>query len=100
MELQKEHQMSLLLITHDLGVIAQTAHRVAVMYAGRLVEIAHVEELFDNPRHPLYPWFIAFASEAWIAFEETTYAFDPGNSAQSRRYSSRVRLLRPVRLSR
>jgi oligopeptide/dipeptide ABC transporter ATP-binding protein len=51
-ELQKEHQMSLLLITHDLGVIAQTAHRVAVMYAGRLVEVAHVEELFDNPRHP------------------------------------------------
>jgi len=51
-ELQEEHQMSLLLITHDLGVVAQTAHRVAVMYAGRLVEIARVEELFDNPKHP------------------------------------------------
>lgn len=50
--LQAEHRMGLLLITHDLSVIAQTAHRVAVMYAGRLVEIADVVPLFDNPLHP------------------------------------------------
>ena len=50
--LQAEHRMGLLLITHDLSVIAQTAHRVAVMYAGRLLEIADVAPLFDNPLHP------------------------------------------------
>ncbi len=44
--------MALLLITHDRGVVAETADRVAVMYAGRKVEDAPVEELFANPRHP------------------------------------------------
>ena len=44
--------MSLLLITHDMGVVAETADRVAVMYAGRKVEDAPVEELFAHPRHP------------------------------------------------
>ena len=42
----------MLLITHDLGVVAETAHHVAVMYAGKVVEYAPVEELFANPRHP------------------------------------------------
>ncbi len=50
--LQAERRMAVLLITHDLGVIAQTAHRVAVMYAGRIVEIAEVNQLFDSPGHP------------------------------------------------
>jgi oligopeptide/dipeptide ABC transporter ATP-binding protein len=40
------------LITHDLGVVAENAHRVGVMYAGRLVEEAPVEALFADPRHP------------------------------------------------
>ena len=40
------------MITHDLGVIAETAERVAVMYAGMIVEQAEVEELFDHPYHP------------------------------------------------
>ena len=44
--------MSVLLITHDLGVIAETAHHVAVMYAGKVVEYAAVEDLFAQPRHP------------------------------------------------
>ena len=50
--LQDSLGMSVLLITHDLGVVAQTAHRVAVMYAGKVVETATVEELFAKPRHP------------------------------------------------
>ena len=44
--------MSVLLITHDLGVVAETAHHVAVMYAGRVVEYASADEIFDRPRHP------------------------------------------------
>ena len=51
-KLQADLGMSLLLITHDLGVVAETAHHVAVMYAGRIVEEADVLELFDNPLHP------------------------------------------------
>ena len=51
-ELQDEDGMSVLLITHDLGVVAETAHHVAVMYAGRVVEYASAEELFERPRHP------------------------------------------------
>jgi len=52
LELQKELGMGLILITHDLGVVAQTAQRVIVMYAGKKVEEADVETLFANPRHP------------------------------------------------
>jgi oligopeptide/dipeptide ABC transporter ATP-binding protein len=44
--------MAIILITHDLGVIAELAERVLVMYAGRVVEKAEVEELFERPLHP------------------------------------------------
>jgi oligopeptide/dipeptide ABC transporter ATP-binding protein len=50
--LKAQFHLSLLLITHDLGVIAHTADRVAVMYAGRIVEEAPVGELFRDPKHP------------------------------------------------
>ena len=51
-KLQRERGMSILLITHDLGVVAENADVVAVMYASRIVEVATVEELFDRPQHP------------------------------------------------
>jgi oligopeptide/dipeptide ABC transporter ATP-binding protein len=51
-EMKREFELSLLLITHDLGVIAETADRVAVMYAGRIVEQGPVREIFRNPKHP------------------------------------------------
>jgi peptide/nickel transport system ATP-binding protein len=51
-ELQREFSAAVLLITHDLGVVAETAHRVIVMYAGRKVEEATVGELFAKPLHP------------------------------------------------
>ncbi|MFM1988661.1 MAG: Oligopeptide transport ATP-binding protein OppD [Pseudomonadota bacterium] len=51
-ELQRELSMSVVLITHDMGVIAQFAQRVVVMYAGQVVESAPVEALFDAPMHP------------------------------------------------
>jgi oligopeptide transport system ATP-binding protein len=50
--LQAEFHMAILLITHDLGVIAEMAERVAVMYAGKIAELADVGELFSNPLHP------------------------------------------------
>ena len=51
-EMKREFDLSLLLITHDLGVIAETADRVAVMYAGRIVEQGPVRAIFRNPKHP------------------------------------------------
>ena len=50
--LQAEMNMSILFITHNLGVVAEIAHRVAVMYAGRVVEDAGVYDLFEKPTHP------------------------------------------------
>jgi oligopeptide/dipeptide ABC transporter ATP-binding protein len=50
--LQKDMGMALILVTHDLGVVYQTVHRVAVMYAGQVMELATTEELFARPRHP------------------------------------------------
>jgi oligopeptide/dipeptide ABC transporter ATP-binding protein len=51
-QLQDEFHMSMLIITHDLGVIAETAHRVVVMYASKIAEKAAVKELFAHPLHP------------------------------------------------
>lgn len=52
LELQSKYQTGILLITHDLGVIAEMAQRVAVMYAGNTVEISDVQTLFDHAKHP------------------------------------------------
>jgi oligopeptide/dipeptide ABC transporter ATP-binding protein len=51
-DLQQEYGMSILLITHDLGVVAEMCDRVAVMYAGKIVEQAPIDVLFDDPEHP------------------------------------------------
>ncbi|MFI1964044.1 ABC transporter ATP-binding protein [Streptomyces pathocidini] len=51
-ELQREFNMGLILITHDLGVVADVADKIAVMYAGRIVETAPVRELYGSPAHP------------------------------------------------
>jgi oligopeptide/dipeptide ABC transporter ATP-binding protein len=51
-KLKEDFKTSILLITHDLGIISEMASRVAVMYAGKIVEEAPVRELFKNPRHP------------------------------------------------
>ena len=50
--LRQEHDMAMIIITHDMGVVAETADDIAVMYAGQIVEQASALELFDNPEHP------------------------------------------------
>jgi oligopeptide/dipeptide ABC transporter ATP-binding protein len=50
--LKQKNKMTVVLITHDLGVIAQAAEKVAVMYAGKIVESSAVEEIFAHPLHP------------------------------------------------
>ncbi len=50
--LQAERGMAVLLITHDLGVVAQLCHRIAIIYAGRIVEMAPVDRIFAAPVHP------------------------------------------------
>ncbi|MCU4751464.1 ABC transporter ATP-binding protein [Halobacteria archaeon AArc-curdl1] len=51
-ELAESHETSIVMITHDLGVVAEICDRVGVMYAGNMVEIAPIQQLFDAPRHP------------------------------------------------
>lgn len=51
-QLSREHGTAVMLVTHDMGVIAETADRVAVMYAGRLAEIGPVDKVIQNPKHP------------------------------------------------
>ena len=51
-KLQREHNTAIVMITHDLGVVANICHRVLVMYAGRIVERAPVDQLFAKPQHP------------------------------------------------
>ncbi|HHU19521.1 MAG TPA: ABC transporter ATP-binding protein, partial [Bacilli bacterium] len=51
-ELKEKMDAGIILITHDLGVVAEMADRVAVMYAGEIVEIADVQTLFEQPKHP------------------------------------------------
>lgn len=54
-DIQKKTESSIIFITHDLGVVANVADRVAVMYAGKIVEIGTADEIFYNPKHP-YTW--------------------------------------------
>jgi peptide/nickel transport system ATP-binding protein len=51
-DLKEKNNMAVILITHDLGIVAQTAQNVAVMYAGKIVENSRVDEIFANPLHP------------------------------------------------
>lgn len=69
-ELQRQRQMSILLITHDLGVVADMADRVAVMYAGQMVELADRTTFFDQPVHP-YSRKLFHSLPSWEKRNET-----------------------------
>ena len=51
-ELQQRTQMALILVTHDLGIVAESCDRVAIMYGGKIVESGRVHRVFENPAHP------------------------------------------------
>ncbi|WP_053361895.1 ABC transporter ATP-binding protein [Bacillus sp. FJAT-27251] len=75
-DLQKKIDTSIIFITHDLGVVANVADRVAVMYGGKIVEIGTVDEIFYNPQHP-YTWGLISSMPSLDAKEEELYAI-PG----------------------
>ena len=75
-ELQKKINTSIIFITHDLGVVANVADRVAVMYGGKIVETGTVDEVFYNPQHP-YTWGLISSIPSLDTEEEELYAI-PG----------------------
>ena len=75
-ELQQQFQMAIIFITHDLGVVANVAGRVAVMYAGKVVEVGTADEVFYNPQHP-YTWGL-LRSMPTLHTGDTLYAI-PGS---------------------
>mgnify|MGYP003083620902 FL=1 len=75
-ELQQQFQMAIIFITHDLGVVANVADRVAVMYAGKVVEVGTADEVFYNPQHP-YTWGL-LRSMPTLHTGDTLYAI-PGS---------------------
>lgn len=75
-DLQKKIDTSIIFITHDLGVVANVADRVAVMYGGRIVEMGTVDEIFYNPQHP-YTWGLLSSMPSLDTAEAKLYAI-PG----------------------
>jgi oligopeptide transport system ATP-binding protein len=75
-DLQKKIETSIVFITHDLGVVANVADRVAVMYGGKIVEIGTVDEIYYNPQHP-YTWGLISSMPTLDTAEEELYVI-PG----------------------
>jgi oligopeptide transport system ATP-binding protein len=75
-DLQKKIDTSIIFITHDLGVVANVADRVAVMYGGKIVEIGTADEIFYNPQHP-YTWGLISSMPSLDAGDEELYSI-PG----------------------
>ena len=103
-QLQRERGMGMLLITHDLGVVAKMAHRIGVMYAGELVEVADREEFFTRPRpggsalgvrSPLHAGAVRRLARSLAARHGADDDSRPG--AVARRDAGRLPLRRPLR---
>ncbi|KGX92692.1 peptide ABC transporter ATP-binding protein [Pontibacillus halophilus JSM 076056 = DSM 19796] len=76
-DIQKRTETSIIFITHDLGVVANVADRVAVMYAGKIVEVGTVDDIFYNPKHP-YTWGLLGSMPTLDNAEEELFAI-PGS---------------------
>jgi len=76
-DLQNKLETSIIFITHDLGVVANVADRVAVMYAGQIVEMGTVDEIFYDPRHP-YTWGLLASMPSLDNDDQTELAAIPG----------------------
>ena len=77
-ELQRRNDLSVIFITHDLGVVANVADRVCVMYAGKIVETGTVEEIFYDPRHP-YTWSLLTSMPSLATSAEDKLTVIPGS---------------------
>src|SRR4051812_20890120 len=71
-ELRKTRKLAVLLITHDLGVVAEVAHRVCVMYTGRIIEESGVDEIFEKPKHPYTQGLLASVPKLTAVGQERT----------------------------
>jgi peptide/nickel transport system ATP-binding protein len=87
---QRESGMAVLLITHDLGIVSAVADRVAVMYAGRIVENASTRDIFADPRHP---YTRALLRASLLRSEHGRLYAIPGNATQSRHLDHGCRFL-------
>ncbi len=97
-ELQPEYGMAVMFITHDLGVVAEIADDVVVMYLGRVVEQAPVDAIFHAPKHPYTQALAPLGAEAWLARRIPAPRLDPRSGSPSVRPPDRMRLrpsLRP-----
>lgn len=75
-DIQKKLNMATIFVSHDLGVVARVADRVAIMYAGKIVEIGKTEEIFYDPRHP-YTWGLMRSLPTYASGKEKLYTI-PG----------------------
>ena len=77
-KIQREKNLSVIFITHDLGVVANVADRVCVMYAGKIIETGTVEEIFYDPRHP-YTWSLLTSMPSLATSSEDKLTVIPGS---------------------
>ena len=88
-DLQRQLGMAVLLITHDLGVIAEVADRVAVMYAGKIVEMGPVDAIFHHPTHPYTRGLLASVPRLDVARDRLKTI--PGHVPEATRFASGCR---------
>jgi oligopeptide/dipeptide ABC transporter ATP-binding protein len=74
--LSEEHGVAMILVTHDLGIVARFAQRVAVMYGGRFVEIGSVDQIFQNPQHPYTQGLLRSIPRAGVGRKDLLYQID------------------------
>ena len=98
-DLQNEFNSSVVLITHDLGVVAEMADDVLVMYAGRAVEYGSADQLFNRPAHP-YTWGLLGSMPRFDTAKERAAARDQGHAAQPDQCAARLPVPSSLRVRR